>query len=91
MPNTISAKKRLRQDEARRTQNRAAMSALRTQVRKVREAIKSGDLQASQVEFQTATKRLDQAGAKRLIHPNRAARVKSRLSAAIKKLKAAAE
>jgi small subunit ribosomal protein S20 len=90
MPNTTSAKKRLRQNEARRTRNRAAMSALRTQIRKVRESIKSGNADESQTEFRSTVKRLDQAAAKRIIHPNRAARIKSRLSAAIKKLKAGA-
>ena len=66
------------------------MSALRTQIRKVRESIKSGNADESQTEFRSTVKRLDQAAAKRIIHPNRAARIKSRLSAAIKKLKAGA-
>jgi small subunit ribosomal protein S20 len=90
MPNTTSAKKRLRQDTVRRLQNRSAKSAVRTQVRKVREAVQSGDLGKAEEEFRLAAKKLDQAGASRVIHPNRAARLKSRLQHAIKKSKQAA-
>jgi small subunit ribosomal protein S20 len=88
MPNTATAKKRLRQNVARRSRNRTAKSALRTQIRKLREALTAGNLEASQKEFQATVKNLDRAAAKNIIHANRAARLKSRLSAAIKKLKA---
>lgn len=84
MPNTTSAKKRLRQNEARRARNRSARATLRTTLRKVREAAGAGDKQQAQEAFRTAVKALDQAGAKRLIHPNKAARTKSRLSKLVK-------
>jgi len=87
MPNTLSAKKRLRQNETRRLRNRACRSALRTQVRKVREAIADNDAEKSEAEFHTLVKKLDQAAAKDLIHANAAARTKSRLSKAIKGIK----
>jgi small subunit ribosomal protein S20 len=90
MPNTATAKKRLRQNVARRAQNRAAKSALRTQIRKLREALTAGNLETSQAEFRATSKSLDQAVTKKIVHANRAARLKSRLSAAIKKLKAGA-
>lgn len=61
------------------------MSALRTQVKKVRKAVADGDTESGKAEFQTAVKKLDQAASKRLIHPNRAARLKSRLSKSLKK------
>ena len=61
MPNTASARKRLRQNVARRARNRAAKSALRTQVRKVRAALKARDVTASQSEFQKAARMLDKA------------------------------
>ncbi|MCO6457194.1 MAG: 30S ribosomal protein S20 [Pirellulaceae bacterium] len=80
MPNTKSAKKRLRQNVFRRLRNRSARSSLRTQVRKVREAVAGGQLEEAEKQFQVASKKLDQAGAKRLIHPNTASRLKSRLS-----------
>jgi small subunit ribosomal protein S20 len=89
MPNRPSSKKRLRQNLARRDRNRAAKSAVRSQVKKVRSAVASGDLEAGQTEFHLAVKKLDKAASKRLIHPNLAARTKSRLSAALKRLKTA--
>jgi small subunit ribosomal protein S20 len=87
MPNTASAKKRMRQDAVRRTRNRATKSTLRTQLRKVREAITAKDVEKSQTEFRTMVQKLDQAAAHNVIHANRAARTKSRLSHAIKALK----
>jgi len=84
MPNTKSAKKRLRQSLERRTKNRAVKSALRTQMRKVREAAQAGELERAQSELRVAFKKLDQAAAKGVIHPNSAARRKSRLNATVK-------
>lgn len=87
MPHTKSAKKRLRQNLKRRARNRAVKSALKTQIRKVREAIQAGDLARAEAEFRLAAKKADQAAAKRIIHPNKAARIKSRLAAKIRTLK----
>jgi len=89
MPNTRSAKKRLRQNLVRRARNRSVKRSVRTQCRKVREAVAAGDLEAAQTEFRLAAKKLDRAGAKNVIHCNAAARTKSRLSAKIKALKQA--
>lgn len=89
MPNTTSAKKRLRQNIVRRDHNRSAKSALRTQLRKVREAIDAGDSAKAEVEYRLAAKNLDQAGSRRIIHPNKASRLKSRLAQAIRKTKPA--
>jgi small subunit ribosomal protein S20 len=88
MPNTTSAKKRMRQDAVRRARNRSAKSSLRTQIRKVREAIRSKDVDKSQTEFRLLVKRIDQAAAHNVIHANSAARTKSRLSHAIRGLSA---
>jgi len=79
MPHTKSAKKHLRQSLERRATNRATKSAIKTQIRKVRAAVASGDLAKAETEFRLAAKKLDRAGAKRVIHPNAAARTKSRL------------
>jgi len=87
MPNIKSAKKRLRQNQVRRAQNRSIKRALRTQCRKVRDAIRDGDLERAETEFRRAAKGLDRAGAKNVIHRNAAARVKSRLSAKIRAIK----
>lgn len=87
MPNSKSAKKRLRQDAVRRTRNRAVKSSIKTQVRKVREAITAGDVAAAETELRLAAKRVDKAAAAGVVHANLAARVKSRLSAAVKTAK----
>ncbi|HJT34231.1 MAG TPA: 30S ribosomal protein S20 [Pirellulales bacterium] len=87
MPNTKSAKKRLRQSLVRRTRNRATKSLLKTMVKKVRESIAEGDVAGGEQNLRAATQKLDQAAARRVIHRNAAARVKSRLSAAIKAAK----
>lgn len=80
MPTSNSAKKRHRQSLERRIKNRAAKSALKTQVRKVREAVAAGDVAKAEAELRLAATKLDRAGAKRVIHPNAASRTKSRLS-----------
>lgn len=87
MPNTESAKKRLRQNKVRKLHNHSIKSTVRTTIRKVREAIKSGDVAESEALFKTATKQLDQAAAKNVFHANKVARTKSRLSKAIKDIK----
>ena len=87
MPTTKSAKKRLRQSLERRASNRATKSAVKTQIRKVREAVAAGDVDKAQTELRLAAKKLDRAGVKRVIHPNAAARTKSRLSHLIKAAK----
>ena len=80
MPQIKSAKKRMRQDAKRRLKNRSRKGVLRSQIKKVTEAIEAGDREAADKEFKTATKLLDRAGLKRLIHPNLASRKKSALA-----------
>ena len=87
MPNTASAKKRMRQDTVRRARNRITKSTLRTLLRKVRAAIDAKKLDESEAGFRTLVKKLDQAADANVIHANAAARTKSRLSLAIKGLK----
>jgi small subunit ribosomal protein S20 len=88
MPNSVSAKKRLRQSLDRRERNRAIRSSIRTQVKKLRTAIAGGDVAKCEAEFRVTAKKLDQAAAKKILHDNAASRLKSRLSARIKTLKA---
>ena len=87
MPNTKSAKKRLRQNIANRTSNRSIRSSVRTQIRKVRRAIAAGDVKASETELRLAAQELDKAAVNNAIHFNAAARTKSRLASAIKGIK----
>ena len=76
MPRIKSAKKRMRQTRTRTAANRAHRSELRTALKKVRTA--AGDAAAK--AYAEAVTLLDRAGRKRLIHPNAAARHKSRLA-----------
>ncbi|MBN1908989.1 MAG: 30S ribosomal protein S20 [Pirellulales bacterium] len=87
MPNIKSTKKRLRQNVVRRTRNLSAKRTMRTRIRKVLEAVRSGDVALAETEFKLTARTLDRAGARNLIHRNAAARLKSRLSAKIKFLK----
>jgi small subunit ribosomal protein S20 len=87
MQNIKSAKKRLRQNIAAREQNRANRSFVRNRCKNVVKAVREGNVEEADRLFREAVKSLDQAGAKRTIHKNAAARKKSRLSALIRKLK----
>jgi small subunit ribosomal protein S20 len=90
MPNSASAKKRLRQSLDRRARNRTLRSTLRSQIKKLRTTIEGGDAAATDAEFRVTVKKLDQAAAKNILHANAAARLKSRLSKAVKGSKAKA-
>ena len=89
MPNTATAKKRLRQNIVRRARNRAVKSTVRTQVKKVLTSIDAGETEAAEREYRAAAKGLDRAIARRIIHRNTAARQKSRLQRLIKAAKQA--
>lgn len=84
MPNTNSAKKRLRQNVGRRARNRAGASALKTQLKRARTAVAGGDSATTATEVRAAVKKIDQSAAKGLIHRNAAARLKSRLVKSVK-------
>jgi small subunit ribosomal protein S20 len=79
MPHTRSAKKQLRKNEKRRSRNRSAMKAVKTQLKKVAAAA-SGTVEELRKQYDLAAKKLDKAAAKRVIHPNLAARKKSQLA-----------
>ncbi len=85
MPHSASAKKRLRQSIVRRDRNRAIKSEIKTSIRKVLDALSNKDVSAAQELFRTVAKKTDQAASSRTIHRNKAARIKSRLSARILK------
>lgn len=80
MPNTKSAKKSLKKDRARRTYNRAAKSAVKTQIKKVVAAASQKKIDVAEAEFIVAARKLDKAAARGVMHKNTAARRKSRLS-----------
>lgn len=80
MPHTKSAKKALRQDAKRRDRNRVAKKAIKSQIKKFMAALSEGTPETKQAEFIACIKKLDKAGARRVIHPNAAARKKSQLA-----------
>ena len=84
MANTASARKRARQSEKQRQHNASLRSELRTAVKNVNKAIEAGDKSAARAIYQRAVGTIDSIADKNIIHKNKAARHKSRLSAAIK-------
>lgn len=84
MANTVSARKRARQNEQQRQHNASLRSELRTAVKDVRKAIEAGDKSAAASVLQGASSTIDSIADKNIIHKNKAARHKSRLAAAIK-------
>jgi small subunit ribosomal protein S20 len=84
MANTAQAKKRAKQAEKSRVRNAGQRSNLRTFIKKVLVAVKSGDKEKAQAAFNIAQPIIDSAINKGIIHKNKAARGKSRLSAKVK-------
>ncbi len=77
MANIKSQIKRNRQNDAAHERNKAVKSAVKTAVRKFREAAASGDADSAKVAALDAAKRLDKAASKGVIHKNQAANRKS--------------
>lgn len=86
MANTKQAKKRIRQAEKHRRHNASMRSMLRTYIKKVAAAITAGDQKAALTSLQEATPVIDRMVNKGIIHKNKAARHKSRLTGHIKKM-----
>jgi small subunit ribosomal protein S20 len=82
MPHLKSAKKRLRQTIKRRDHNRATKKALKKQLKVVFEVADAKEVNAESLkkEATAAVKKLDKAAARRVIHPNTAARKKSQIA-----------
>ena len=68
MPNTKSAKKRLRQSKDLQAQNKAIKSAVKTDIKKVLAAVAAGEVETAETQFKSAQKKLDRAGARNIIH-----------------------
>lgn len=90
MPQTDSAKKALRVSARRRNLNEQWRRKVHAAVRAVREAITAKDQSAAEKAFQAAQAMLDRAARRNVIHPNKAARKKSRLRHHIASLSKAA-
>lgn len=86
MANTPQSKKRARQNEARFAVNKARRSRIRTFLRKVEEAIASGNKDAALAALREAQPELMRGVTKGVVHKNTASRKMSRLSSRVKSL-----
>ena len=80
MANIKSQIKRIKQNEKRHQRNKAVKSELKTLVRKFREAAETGDKDAAVAASRVATRKLDKAASKGVIHKNQAANRKSAIA-----------
>ena len=88
MANTKSAKKATRVSARKTEVNKNRVSRIRTQVRKVEEAIASGNRSAAEAALQAAQPELMRGAQKGVLHKNTASRKVSRLTSRVKALKA---
>jgi small subunit ribosomal protein S20 len=86
LANTAQAKKRARQAEKHREHNASLRSMVRTYLKKVYQAVESGDKKQAETSFLAAVPVIDRMSDKGLLHKNKAARHKSRLSSHIKNM-----
>ena len=80
MANIMSQIKRNRQNEKRRQRNKAVKSELKTEIRKFREAADAGNVEEATVALRSASRKLDKAVSKGVIHKNQAANRKSAIA-----------
>ena len=86
MANIKSQIKRIRTNEKRRLRNKAYKSELKTLVRRTREAVEAGDKEAALAALAAASRKLDKAVSKGVIHRNQAANRKSKLAKSVNAL-----
>ena len=87
MAHSLSAKKRIRQNEKRRARNRARKLDLKDQRKAFVSAITAGDAGKAATELNKLTQRLDRVAAKNTIHRKTASRLRSRLTKRLNALK----
>ena len=80
MANIKSQIKRIKTNEKARLRNKSVKSALKTSVRKFREAAAAGDVATATAQLQVASRQLDKAASKGIIHANQAANRKSAMA-----------
>jgi small subunit ribosomal protein S20 len=80
MPNTASAKKRVRQGDVRAFRNKLRRTSMRSSIRKLREAIEAGDKAAAQTLLLEVQKRIDKTAQTNIIHEKNASNQKSKLT-----------
>ena len=89
MANIKSQIKRNKQNEKAHQRNKAVKSELRTHVRKFREAVDAGNVEAATSALQVASRKLDKAVSKGVIHKNQAANRKSAIAKKLVELQSA--
>ena len=89
MAQHASAEKQMRQSRKRRARNRKNLTAVKSQVKKLRASIASGDAQAAGKLLPETIGQIDKAAKKGIVHRNAAARYKSRLTRRLNSLAAA--
>jgi small subunit ribosomal protein S20 len=89
MPHSVSAAKRVRQNEKRRLLNKSVKSSVRTAIKKFRALVAAGSLDEARAMYVSTEKKLDQAAAKRVLHKNTTGRYKSRLAMLLNRASAA--
>jgi small subunit ribosomal protein S20 len=85
---SLSAKKRIRQNDKHRTINRARKSQVKTQIKHLEAAFEKGDVQAATEQLKAVVLKLDKTAATSTMHKKTAARKKSRLTRRLNALKA---
>ena len=80
MPNIKSAKKRVKVIQSKTMQNKMFKTQLKTDVKKYEAAVAAGDMELAQATYKAATKKIDQAASRGIIHKNAAARKKSQFT-----------
>ena len=80
MANIKSQIKRNRQNEKRRLRNKAVKSSLKTAIRKFNQAVQAGDAPTAEALLRDASRKLDKAASKGVIHANQAANKKSAMA-----------
>lgn len=88
MANIKSAKKRIKVIETKTLRNRMIKSSLKTAIKKFLVAVEGGNVEEAKTTFVAATKALDMAASKGIVHKNKVARNKSRLASKLNSLTA---
>ena len=90
MANSVSARKRIRQNASHRARNRWTKAGYREQIKNYRELILHGSVEDAEAKLGEVYKTLDQAASTPALHKKTASRYKSRLAAKLNEKKAAA-
>ena len=87
MPNIKSAKKRVRSNEKKEVRNTYITSSMKTAIKNVEKSTTGDDKTVAMTNLNVAIQRIDKAAASGLIHKNKSARLKSRLTKMVNEMK----